>query len=140
MLVRAIKPSRRVANGARGFTLIEVLISILIFSVAILGTVGMQARALQASTQNSDRSRASLLANEMASWMWGQQTTTVDTTTLGLWTNRVADPTVSGLPSGIGAVVTDATTKVATITITWRPTTLATSATASQFITTVVIP
>lgn len=140
MLVSATPFPRRVARSTRGFTLIEVLISILVFSVAILGAVGMQARILQASTQNSDRSRASLLANEMVSWMWGQQTTTVDDATLATWNTRVGKATDAGLPGGTGTVTTDATTKVATVTIKWRPTAMAASATANQFVTTVVIP
>ncbi len=131
---------RRVAKAEDGFTLIEVLISILVFSLAILGAVGMQARLLQASTQNADRSRASLLANEMVSWMWGQQTTTVDQATLKNWTARVGTPTVDGLPGGTGTVTTDPTTKVATVTITWRPPAMAATATPNQYVTTVVIP
>jgi type IV pilus assembly protein PilV len=140
MLVRATPSPRRTVEAVRGFTLIEVLISILVFSLAILGAVGMQARILQASTQNADRSRASFLANEMVSWMWGQQTTTVDAATLANWNARVGTPTVDGLPGGIGSVATDPTTKVATVTIKWRPTAMAASATPNQFVTTVLIP
>ena len=60
---RACLPRR----PTRGFTLIEVLISILVFSFGLLGAAAMQAVAVQAATQNGDRSRAGLLANEMVS-------------------------------------------------------------------------
>jgi type IV pilus assembly protein PilV len=123
---------------ARGFTLIEVLISVLIFSFGILGTVGMQARALQASTQNQDRSRASMLANEAVSEMWSQQSTTLPLQWYAAWQARVSSPTTSGLPSGTGSVAV--ASGVATITVKWRPTSVASTTTMNQYVTTVVIP
>jgi type IV pilus assembly protein PilV len=127
---------------ASGFTLIEVLVAILVFSLGILGAVGMQARLLQSSTQNADRSRASMLANEMASTMWANHSVTVSSAVLTAWQSRVTSPTVSGLPNASGTVTTATSNSIATatITITWRPTSMATSAVANQFITTVVIP
>lgn len=135
------RPLRR---AARGFTLIEVLISILIFSFGILGAVGMQARVLQMTTQNVDRARASMLANELASYMWQQQSVSVTGTAwYTAWQARVADATGTGLPAGTGqssvAVVNGANT--ATITVTWTPISgSASSTTTSQFVTSVVIP
>jgi type IV pilus assembly protein PilV len=49
-----------------GVMLLEVLIAILIFSVGVLGIVGMQASALSASRDANYRADAALLANELA--------------------------------------------------------------------------
>ena len=53
-----------------GSMLIEVLVAILIFSVGILGIVGLQASAVKASTDAKYRSEAGLLANELIGAMW----------------------------------------------------------------------
>jgi type IV pilus assembly protein PilV len=135
MLVTSNKPfSRR--RRTRGFTLIEVLISILVFSFGVLGAVGMQARVLQLSTQNSDRARASMLANELATQMVLAKSVTIDITA---WNARVGNPAVSGLPSGVGSVAfsTPNGTNTATITVKW---TVPSTQTASQFQTSVVVP
>jgi type IV pilus assembly protein PilV len=54
----------------QGVTLLEVLISLLIFSVGVLGLVGLQARAVQQSGQAKYRADASLLVNELIGQMW----------------------------------------------------------------------
>jgi type IV pilus assembly protein PilV len=134
-------PRRR---AARGFTLIEVLVAILIFSVGILGAIGMQAKLQQSTSQNGDRARASMLANEMASQMWALQTVDPSDSSLvtvySAWQTRVATPSGSGaagLPSGAASVAYNSTTKTSTIIIKWREP----SATSdSTFQTSVVIP
>jgi type IV pilus assembly protein PilV len=139
--MKPVVPSMARRRKAAGFTLLEVLVSILIFSFGLLGLVGMQARILQASTQNADRARASLLANEIVSVMWAKQTTAIT----GLddyasWQARVASPTGSGLPSGKGVVSAPDANKQVTVSITWRPPSMASGAAPNQFTTTVVIP
>ena len=101
-------------------TLLEVLVGILIFSIGILGIVGLQARAVQLSVDSEDRSRAALLANEIVSTMWTQNTLTLPTATTDAWLARVQDPTVSGLPSANGTVSAPDVNGVVTVTITWR--------------------
>jgi type IV pilus assembly protein PilV len=54
----------------RGFMLIEALIAILIFSVGILGMVGLQAAAVNQSTDARYRSEAAYLAEQLLSQMW----------------------------------------------------------------------
>jgi type IV pilus assembly protein PilV len=133
-------PSRR-RSSAAGFTLIEVLVSILVFSFGLLGLVGMQARILQASTQNADRARASLLANEIVSVMWAKQTTAITgSPDYASWQARVASPATVGLPGGKGSVSKPDANKQVTITIAWRPPSMASGAAANQFATTVAIP
>jgi type IV pilus assembly protein PilV len=50
--------------------LLEALIAILIFSVGILGIVGMQASTIKASRDAKFRADAGLLANELIGQMW----------------------------------------------------------------------
>ena len=140
----AIKPSAHRARLApRGFTLIEVMVALLVFSLGVLGIVGMQARAAQFSTQNNDRARAAMLANEIVAQMWAQQSAATDATTLAAWQARVSDTSVAGLPNGVGTITTATGTDslvTATVTVSWRPPSMATSSTANQFVTTVVMP
>jgi type IV pilus assembly protein PilV len=127
-----------------GVSLIEVLVSILIFSFGIVGLMGLQARALQYSTSAEDTSRAALLANEIGTTM--VMSRTVDPAALvpagayAAWRVRVADPVNGGLPNGVGTAVRNGDT--ATITIQWQPQTNAGSSinTTSQFVTHVTIP
>jgi type IV pilus assembly protein PilV len=137
------KPTElRIHRHASGFTLIEVLVSILVFSFGVLGAVGMQARILQTSTQNVDRSRASMLANEIVAQMWGQQSVQPGASVISAWQSRVSDVTVSGLPSSTGSVAYSTVDGVttATIAIKWRPPSMASTAAPNQYVTTMVIP
>ena len=136
--MNAHSPSRR--RSARGFTLIEVLVAILIFSFGILGAVGMQARLAQATVRNGDRARASLLADDLASQMWLKRSvdiSTADSAFYTAWQTRVGTPTKSGLPGGTGSVTLNTGKTVATIKIVWTPTN---GTSQSSFQTSVVIP
>lgn len=62
--------SHQYAHSQQGALLIEVLVAILIFSVGILGLVGLQASAVKASTDAKYRSEASLLVNALIGRMW----------------------------------------------------------------------
>lgn len=53
----------------RGTSLIEVLVSLVIISVALLGGVGMQLRALQLGKSSEFRNQAVLLASDLAERM-----------------------------------------------------------------------
>lgn len=99
--------NRRVASHRRrngGFSLIEVLVSLLVFSVGILGLAGFQAVATRNATEASERGRAALMANELVAEMWKARATELDDATLEAWQARVADPAVLGLPDGEGEV------------------------------------
>lgn len=110
-------------DGQKGVLLIEVMVSILIFSVAILGLVGLQARAIGFSTEAEDRNRAALLANDMVTAMWDKQT--VDADQLGgeiaAWRSRVQaalPPYDTSVTATVGNVGNDGTVA---IEITWKP-------------------
>ncbi len=118
-------PHRRRAPQ-RGVMLLEVLVSILIFSFGILGVVAMHARASQYSTNAEDRNRAALLANEMATAMLLRGSNDVAgnaamATYYTAWQARVGSATGSGLPGGTGTV-SGVTANTATITVQWTPT------------------
>ncbi|MCX7276525.1 MAG: type IV pilus modification protein PilV [Burkholderiales bacterium] len=121
-----------------GFALIEVLVSLLMFSLGVLGLVAMQTKATGYAVAAEDRTRAAMLANEIIACMWAEQSTSPSTLTA--WAARVADPTVSGLPNATSSVSTDSSTGITTVTITWKsPSKLSTEA-SSKYFTYVVIP
>ena len=49
-----------------GFTLIEILIAVVIFSIGLLGLAGMQIRGSEGTSMAYFRSQATLIANDMA--------------------------------------------------------------------------
>lgn len=125
-----------------GVALLEVLVSVLLFSLGILGLIGLQARAISLSGDADDRNRAALLANEVASLMWIRNSVVVPAAELTAWEDRVGSLPDGGLPNGIGEVEVDAASagKAADIKITWRGTTRKESEQRSQLTTRVVLP
>jgi type IV pilus assembly protein PilV len=105
-------------HSQTGVSLIEVLIVIVLFSFGLLGMVGLQARAVQASVSAEDSNRAALLAGEVASAMWLAGTVNLPAATVTDWRTRVGTATGAGLPNGDGSVVV--TGVVARITVSWR--------------------
>lgn len=64
----SMRPSIRSATS-RGFTLLEVLVSIVVLSFGVLGVVGLQAAALQANKEARFQSTAVALGRELADMM-----------------------------------------------------------------------
>ncbi len=62
-------------NSQAGVMLIEALIAILIFSVGVLGIIGLQGSAVKASVDARYRSEAALLANDLIGRMWASDRT-----------------------------------------------------------------
>ena len=54
---------------AKGFTLIEVLVAMLILSISLLGMAGLQIMSLQSSGSSLSRSQATMLAYDLAERM-----------------------------------------------------------------------
>jgi type IV pilus assembly protein PilV len=65
-------------RGQRGFMMVEALVAILVFSLGILGVVGMQARSVQMMSDATLRAQAAQHASELIAEMW-----TVDPSSLG---------------------------------------------------------
>lgn len=61
---------RRKPAELGGFMLLEVLVALLVFSLGVLGLVGLQSAAIKQSGQAKFRADASLLANELIGEMW----------------------------------------------------------------------
>lgn len=103
----------------RGMALLEVLVSVLLFSLGILGLIGLQVRAINYSVEVEDRNRAAMLANEIASAMWLSNSVTIDTEAgTPSWADRVS----AALPGGTVVVAPEATIpNSANVTIDWAP-------------------
>lgn len=131
---RPVNSSRR---GQAGVALLEVLISVLLFSLGVLGLIGLQARAINLSIDAEDRNRAALIANDIAATMWTTRTVVIDA---AAWTTRASNPRAGGLPDGEVEIESDAATNTANILITWRPPQRATTEPKSRLTTRVTLP
>ncbi len=87
----------------RGVALLEALIAIVLFSIAILGMVALQAKATQFSVQSQDRTTAALLANDMVSLLMASGSVSPSSAVSSAWSSRIS----VALPSGQGFITTD---------------------------------
>ena len=134
---------RRLSRAQHGMALLECLMALLIFSVGLLGLLGLEARVMGVSTDSENRGRASMIASEVASQMWLNNT--VDPVALAgvpaytALVARVADQTQGGLPGGQppAVVLVPGSPNAADITITWQE---IADTTASQLTTRVILP
>lgn len=104
----------------RGIALIEVLVAALLISFGLLGLISLQSRATQFSVGADDRARAALLANELASEMWGLGSVNIDAATLEKWQKLAKDPAGAGLANG-EVTVKDLGSNTMRITVEWSP-------------------
>lgn len=102
-----------------GFSLIEGLISIALFSFGVLAIMGMQAQGIKHAGESKYRTDASFLANQLVGQMWS------DRANLASYANAAYAPRASWnqnisatLPSGVGAVLVNLTQ--VTVTVTWQ--------------------
>ena len=116
------RPSPSSARASQsGVALIEVLVSVLLFSLGILGLIGLQTRAISLSIDAEDRNRAALIANDIAAAMWTTRTVAIDPRAgEPSWNDRASNPQTGGLPDGEVEIESDTTTNTADILITWR--------------------
>lgn len=126
-------PARRSKYGLRsrrqrGFSLVEVLISVLLLSLGVLGLIGLQARTMEMSGEAEDRNRAAMLADDLASRMWMAHSVSLSGAQVTEWQDFVEDPAKSGLANATGTVAAVAgRTDAVDVTITWRAPTRADS-------------
>lgn len=95
----------------RGSAMIEVLISMLLFSVAVLGLVRVLGVAVRDAGEVEYRAIAATVADETIGRMW------VDRDNLGDY--AVEDAEVDLLPGGLQTVAVD--DNVVTVTVSWQP-------------------
>lgn len=131
----------RCAQG--GALLIEALVAILLFSIAILGIAGLQARGVEVVRDAEYRAQASLYANQIVGLMWADRFN-VPTYALNAgggalacaaggnasanpavaaWLNSVAGAGVAGaLPGAAGLMqqIDVAPNNVVTVTVCWQ--------------------
>lgn len=128
---RQISSARRCTQT--GFSMLEILISILVLSIGALGAAGMQIAALKDTGSASTRYRAASLASGMIDTLRADRTTAVKggvaftsalvtgtcastgTTPVTQWQNQID----CELPGGKGGVVIDTFTKRAIVTVEW---------------------
>ena len=103
-------------KSEQGFALIEVLVSLLIFSLGVVGLVGMQSRALQVGMEAQDRNTAAMLANRMASEMHAYKTTDLSAAAISNWEDQVK----AQLPNGEGSVTGNSSGTEATVALSWH--------------------
>jgi type IV pilus assembly protein PilV len=58
------------ARAQRGFMLIEVLVSAVIFAIGVLALIGLQGKMSRAQASAKDRTDAAYLASELQALMW----------------------------------------------------------------------
>ncbi|MGJ7490970.1 type IV pilus modification protein PilV [Variovorax sp. ZT4R33] len=135
------RPHRAAPATQTGVALIEVLVSILLFSLGILGLIGLQTRAISLSVDAEDRNRASLIANDIATAMWIGRTVVIDPAAgTPSWNDRASNLQAGGLPGGAVTITSDAATNTADILITWRPPQRTASEQGSRLTTRVTLP
>ena len=120
-----------------GMLLIEVMIAVLIFSFGLLGLVGLQVASTQNSTNAEERTRASMLANDIVSVMWVTNSLN-PSTDIASWKTLVADSTKGGLSNATGDVTVVG--NVATVTITWKSPSKKSTENSNQYVTSVAMP
>jgi type IV pilus assembly protein PilV len=142
---RVMKHQRPTPSPVRasqsGVALIEVLVSVLLFSLGILGLIGLQARAINLSVDAEDRNRAALIANDIATTMWTTRTVSIDPEAgEPSWNDRASNPEAGGLPGGSVQITSNTATNTADILITWHPPQRATGEQDSRLTTRVTLP
>ena len=70
MITHTNTPQKTLSIRTSGFTLIEVLITVLITSIGLLALAAMQARALQDSHSSFQRTVAVVQANDLVERLW----------------------------------------------------------------------
>lgn len=134
--MQAKRPSRHRSAGrraVRGAMLLEALVAILIFSVGILGVIGLQASAVKQSSDARYRIEAAALADRLIGRMWSGNRTpanlktqfeTCDTTAcpgFTTWFGEVAARLPGVTSTGVTqpSVQVNGVTGVVTITVFW---------------------
>lgn len=120
-------------SDQRGFTLIEVLVSVVVLSIGLLGLAALQSTGLRNNHSAYYRSQATFLAYDIIDRMRanrsvakaGNYNLTMDATPAGgssvaandqvAWTNSLDDL----LPSGDGSITVDTATGATTVIVQW---------------------
>ena len=147
MLRLRIRTTVRQRNEQSGFSMLEVLVSILVLSIGAIGAAGMQVAALKDSGSANSRYRAASLAGAMADTLRADRTVAITESTdfvssvatgsctataltpVKRWQNQIA----CELPGGKGGVDVDGYTKRAIVTVEWNDSRGNAGSSAQQF-------
>lgn len=109
----------------RGYALLEVLVSLVIFSVGVLGVAAMQAVSLKGVGAAKYRTEASILADQLIGMMWADDRTpaVVEGGTSALQTNFQGDagtggPSYAAWLSSVNALLPGAASYPPTVVVT----------------------
>jgi type IV pilus assembly protein PilV len=116
--------SRTTRHSSVGFTLIEVLIALVLFSIGILGVVALQSKAPGFAVNSENSTRAALLAADLEARMHNQGTIDLPASELSAWEDLVsgASSTNLSLPNSSSSVVPHSASTIpyAEVTIRWK--------------------
>lgn len=123
MPVVTTSSSVSLVGGQKGFALLEALVAILVFSLGILGTLGLQVSMNNEQTSAKLRSDASFLASGLIGSMWLDVANLNSYATANCggyarcleWRNKVA----ANLPQAVPTVMVDVATGDVLITLSW---------------------
>lgn len=129
-LKRTNRPGHQPAGARRlgGFMLIEVLVSVLLFSVGVLAVVGLQASMSKAQTASKGRADAAYLANELIGLMWSDSANINSYNGAGCanytrcqdWANKISTTLPKGAQTiSVALAPGETNTYDVTIAITW---------------------
>jgi type IV pilus assembly protein PilV len=123
----------RAGKFSRGFSMLEVLISVLLVSTVLLSLALLQVISLRGSNSSYQRTASVVLANDIADKIRANQVAAanyaiavgtaaaVTPATRAQWDVRQwKDALAAALPNGDGSIVYDAANRVATVTIEWQ--------------------
>lgn len=131
MPMRSARSLTRAAARSDGMTLIEVLVTLVIISVGLLGVAALQLTTVRNNHDSFVRTQAATLASDMLDRMRANRSGAEryviainaaedEGTPEGVDIDRWRDTLAEQLPNGVGAIGYDAVTRIVTITIQWR--------------------
>jgi len=100
-------------RGTHGFALVEVLVSVLLFSIGIIALVRLLGAAVKDTGEIEYRAQAAALADSYVGQIW------VDRANIGSYAEAAPGTALAELPAGSRTTVING--NVVTVTIGWQP-------------------
>lgn len=126
------------SSSQRGFTLLETLVAIVVFSIGLLGVVALHARSIQFAVDGEDRNRAALMADGIVAALWSRNTSTSALTDTER--NSLASAATGGPVGSTATIGAPDATGVVEIKVTWRPPSRKSGEPDSVYVTKVSVP
>lgn len=114
-------------SSQRGVALIESMVAIVVLAVGVLGTVGLQAKAISSLSDARSRVEATIAAEKLIGIIWNDQVNAANYATAGEALANWKDELQHNIPGAVATVTITPTTPVAgttrnqvDITINWQ--------------------